>query len=236
MSQDTRYESKTDVRRRIITFRNAMQRDEVESLSQRISASVLHWCEKEFRSKITRFEKDTLVLGYMAIRNEVDVRMILWEFQKMGADIGLPRVMDAKRMEFFLQSPSSDLIQSSYKIMEPAKDALKIDMFSYRTIILLLPCVGVNRDGNRLGFGAGYYDRYFEAKLRKKLRERGIALVLIAPVYHFQKDLPFAGDAHDLKVDIVMDETGVYTMHFDVESESQCYDSGDMPVQREVLK
>lgn len=66
---------------------------------------------------------------------------------------------------------------------------------------IVIPCLGFNRDGYRLGYGGGYYDRSF-AHRPERPRLIGVAFDLQA--------CEFAPDAHDLQLDAVVTERRTY--------------------------
>ncbi len=209
---------KEDLRKKMTACRNALSKIEAEDFSQRISASVFHWILEDVGLKDFA---QSLVLGYMAIRNEADVSTLLIRMQSLGATIALPRVLDKEHMEFFevdFQKAFDDFRNhadankgesghyfeiSRFGILEPRLSCPRVDFTLYKKVYLLMPCLGLNRSNHRLGYGAGYYDRYFDRAFLENLQQSKVVLTKIAPVYPFQRDLDFAGDEHDLRADIV---------------------------------
>ena len=59
---------------------------------------------------------------------------------------------------------------------------------------VLVPLIGLNKDKKRLGFGGGYYDRYFNMHKDN---------ILCGVSYKFQTDLDFKGDDYDISMDRV---------------------------------
>jgi 5-formyltetrahydrofolate cyclo-ligase len=71
--------------------------------------------------------------------------------------------------------------------------------------IVCIPCLAFNREGHRLGYGGGYYDRTIE-DLKKKER-----VITIGVAYSSQevKDLPL--EEHDQQLDFIVTEKEVIT-------------------------
>lgn len=65
--------------------------------------------------------------------------------------------------------------------------------------LVLLPCVGVDNKGNRIGFGKGCYDRFLSGK----------SVLKIALAYQFQVLGEFSSDIYDIPVDAIVTENGV---------------------------
>lgn len=83
---------------------------------------------------------------------------LLWQRHK---SLALP-VMDPndpKQIQFQRFAPDTALVNNRYGIAEPARverETLERDKMD----LMLMPLVGFDDRGNRLGMGAGYYDRY----------------------------------------------------------------------------
>lgn len=91
---------------------------------------------------------------YSAINHELDcsaIARIAWE---SGKDVYLPCVRK-NNLEFRRWSVDDRLVRGSYGILEPSEERKQA-----RTLDLLItPLVGWSISGQRLGMGAGYYDR-----------------------------------------------------------------------------
>ena len=73
--------------------------------------------------------------------------------------------------------------------------------------LVLVPLVGFDARGHRLGMGAGLYDRHF-AFLRQRRAWRRPLLIGLA--FEAQKVVRLAEEAHDVQLDGVVTERGVY--------------------------
>jgi 5-formyltetrahydrofolate cyclo-ligase len=103
------------------------------------------------------------VLAYVAIRNEVSTADLLLHVLDSGRSLYLPRVVRGRReLEIVKVSDlTDDLSAGAFGIPEPV-DALaaagqsEIDEIG----VAIIPGVAFDSMGYRLGYGAGYYDRF----------------------------------------------------------------------------
>ncbi len=138
--------------------------------------------------------------AYCASRDEYDVlRVLLRTGEELGWPwrVALPVVHRASHgMRFHAWRPGEALRTGAYGIAEPAVagQALEPDL-------LLVPCLGFTRDGLRLGYGGGYYDRYLEH--RPQVRTVGLAF----EPCRIEDLQPLA---HDRLLDVILTDGGRY--------------------------
>ena len=92
---------------------------------------------------------------YYPIGSEVPTQDIIQEALSNGKEILLPKVI-GKELEFRKIKNFSDLEKGSFDIMEPKDGCQVSDKFD----VIIVPTVGISRDGYRLGYGYGFYDRF----------------------------------------------------------------------------
>ena len=93
-----------------------------------------------------------------------------------------------------------DLVLNKFNILESIQeDKLLPQNFD----LIILPLVGVDQNGNRLGYGGGYYDRalqYINNLEKPKIIGLG---------YQFQVMENIFGENHDVKFDLVFTEKDI---------------------------
>lgn len=96
--------------------------------------------------------------GYVAVRSEPDVMPLLDTIANAGQAIALPFLANREaQLEFRRFVRNDPLVRAPFGFQqpEPSTTAMRPD-------VILTPLVGFDRAMNRLGQGAGHYDRLFE--------------------------------------------------------------------------
>ena len=94
---------------------------------------------------------------YLANDGEIDPARILNTAFAEGKQCFLPVITDRLRLRFRHYRPGDALLANRFGIPEPTDMA---DELAPQALdLLLLPLVGFDRQGNRLGMGGGFYDR-----------------------------------------------------------------------------
>lgn len=136
--------------------------------------------------------------GYWPIGEEADVRPILTALYQRGHRVGLPRVMrSGVPLQFLNWRPGDHLEKGTAGVPEPAADREEIT-----PDVVLVPLLGFDGAGHRLGYGGGFYDRTLAA-----LREKGKVEAIGIGFSEQEVDSLPAGD-HDERLDWIVTELG----------------------------
>ncbi len=133
-----------------------------------------------------------IIGGYYPHNHEVDAIKILKKFEEKNYKILLPKISKNFQMDFFQWSTKDPLEINKYGIPEPTSNRV-----SYPNI-LLVPLVAYDKHFNRIGYGAGFYDRY----IRKIKKNKKIITIGLAYSYQEVREIPI--DRHDIKLDFVV--------------------------------
>jgi 5-formyltetrahydrofolate cyclo-ligase len=147
------------------------------------------------------------IATYMAHDHEADPRMIVRLAQRNRCELYLPAIADyrRRRMEFRRYTNDAQLRRNRFGIAEPQRAAPRIAV--RHLDVILLPLVGVDPHGTRLGTGAGFYDRCLH-HLRAGRRWRRPKLIGLG--YEFQRVGTLAAGAWDVPLDALVTEKGLY--------------------------
>ncbi len=129
--------------------------------------------------------------------SEVETVKLLEESIQGNKRIFLPKVESDTEMRFLEFDSFYDLRKGAYGIYEPK---LNNEGGSQSPDLIVVPCVAVDRRGNRIGHGKGYYDRFLA----------GIGDVpKICLAYDCQLVDDFEADESDVKMDYVITENEI---------------------------
>jgi 5-formyltetrahydrofolate cyclo-ligase len=140
----------------------------------------------------------TVVAAYWPIRDELDCRPVLTRLMDEGQPVCLPVVVgEGQPLELRLWEEGTPLYPSGFGTLAPPETAPLVE-----PDVVLMPLLGFDARGTRLGYGGGYYDRTL-AGLSRRPRIVGFAFAC----QQFE-DIPRRD--HDLPLDAVITEKGVH--------------------------
>lgn len=143
------------------------------------------------------FMKGAIVAGYAAVRGEADPFPLMAALANQGHALCLPQTRGGD-LVFRAWKPGDPLVVGRFNIPEPDDKARE-----RRPDLVLVPLLAFDASGQRLGYGAGYYDRYLRAARSK----RTISAIGIAYAGQELTELPH--EESDEVLDAVVTEAGV---------------------------
>lgn len=181
-------DKKSSLRKQLIAMRKGL----LEEQRLRETKDI---CESLKRIQAIR-EADVLLL-YAAKFPEVALDSIFAWALAQGKKVCFPRV-SGDEMDFYFVKDAAELVPGNFGVREP-DDTCEPAVFD--KAVCLVPGVGFDKTGNRMGYGKGYYDRY--------LSQTTADIYKIAICYDEQllEEIP-AGD-HDVKMDCVVSASHV---------------------------
>lgn len=141
----------------------------------------------------------SVILAYVAKEPEVETMVIINHLLEKEKKVIVPIIQkETKTLRFSYLESISELEPGTFMVPEPHKYEKPADP---KTIeVAILPVVGFDRNGNRLGYGAGYYDRFLEKYPN---------LVKIGIAFACQETHNIPVEPFDAKMDYVVTEGGV---------------------------
>ena len=142
------------------------------------------------------------VLTYVSVSSEVSTRMFIECALRDGKTVAVPRCLPGHRLEFVAISSLDQLAPAPFNLLEPPKDLSALTEDQMNNSICIVPALLVDTKGYRLGYGAGFYDRFLSTYLCKKI------------CLEYQQNLSkteLPHTAFDVAVDMVITESDILT-------------------------
>lgn len=166
-------QNKTAIRKHILSIRKGLSPQALQANAKAITAHILAQAQWQAAHR---------VLLYMPIANEVDTTALVQEAWATGKQVLLPRCDAHEKgvMHVALCRSMNELRRGAYGILEPDPvlcPSLIIPNHdqSLRPDLALIPAVAFDPQGNRLGYGGGYYDRFLAHEAMTKTQLIGLA-------------------------------------------------------------
>ncbi len=144
------------------------------------------------------FQSATAIALYSPVLNEVFTEQLFRTAYAAGKVIAYPRVRGAD-LEFVRVAKAADLVPGTFGVLEPTGDQL---LSPAALDLVVVPGVGFDRQGGRLGYGKGFYDRGLHSS------QRPGSLVGLCFELQLLERLP--AESHDVHMDIIITEKGRY--------------------------
>ncbi len=142
-----------------------------------------------------------VIAGYAAIRDELDPSRLVEGLACDGHAVVLPVVVTRDSpLQFRLWRPGDPLEKGVFDVPTPGHWAATID-----PDIVLVPLAAFDREGYRLGYGGGYYDRTL-ARLRQS-RE----VVAVGVAFDEQEVEAVPHDDNDQRLDWILTPSGAFS-------------------------
>ncbi|MEG2738452.1 5-formyltetrahydrofolate cyclo-ligase [Clostridium sp.] len=177
---------KNELRKEMIKRRNEINNVEKIKMDNKIIETFINTIE---------YKKCKQIFIYIGFGSEINTKKLIEHALEDGKEVYVPKVIK-KDMVFIRIDNLENLVTSNYGILEPIGD--KSDFDVDKLGIVIMPGVVFDKQGNRIGYGGGYYDKFFN---NNSINARKIALV-----YDFQIINAIPSEEHDIKVDSIMTE------------------------------
>ena len=140
--------------------------------------------------------RDACIGFYWPFQGEINLRDLVRNFIALGAEAALPVVVEKQRpMEFWSWQPQMKLVRGIWNIPTPS------ERNPVQPTVLLVPLLGFDPAGYRLGYGGGYYDRTLPTFAQKPLT--------IGIGYELGRLKTIYPQPHDISMDAIVTESGV---------------------------
>jgi len=185
---------KDELRSAVLERRRARGAHELAAAAEAMAAHLL----------AAPFARVDLVAGHLSMATEPGTGPLLAGLHDRGAEIIVPVTGPGHSLDWVHWTPEVETAASPLGVSEPIGDRLGSDALA-RVGLVLVPALAVDLAGHRLGRGAGYYDRAL-ADVHAPRCALVFADELLSEVPH---------DAHDVPVNLVVTEMGVFRVPAD---------------------
>lgn len=186
-------ETKDSLRKQILKKRKSFSRQELEEKNIKIFENFF---------SLEEIGKANNIGVYVSFNNEVETRKIIEKLLKEGKNVFSPVMdLDTETFSFAKISSLDNLVENKFGVLEPKEkefvEASEIDLF-------LVPGAAFDLKGHRIGWGKGYYDKFFN---EHKPSGKKIGLF-----FEFQLVEKIQIEEFDVKMDFIVTEKEVYRL------------------------
>lgn len=187
------YNSKNDLRKEMLEKRKLLKNEEVDISSDKIIDTLL---------KIPAVKLAKNIMLYLSFKNEVNTFKLIDILNNEQKNVIVPYCVEDEKniIPSILSNLNHDLVENNFGLLEPKKDKIK-EIPIEEIDIIIVPGVVFDKKGNRIGFGAGYYDRFLKNKKNKT--------VTIGLCYDFQILDLIPTDEYDIPLEYIVTEKRV---------------------------
>lgn len=179
---------KKTLRRKIMDLRKSMDKTFKSECDEKIFACLIN---------LPQYRNSDTVLCYVSTETEVDTRRFIDHALNDGKKVAVPRCFDNGKMIFFEIKSLNGLERSSFGIDEPCEKIHRpVTDDEIKGALCIVPALSFDRNGMRLGYGGGYYDRFLS---RYTLNTVGIC-------YSSCMAEKISVQAHDIKIENIITE------------------------------
>ncbi len=159
---------------------------------------------KEIFSNIistAEYQSSRAILCFLSSKNEIETDFFIKKTLLDKKILASPRVIEKNEMEFrellFEKEIEQQTKKGAFGIREPLLSNPLFDPFSFEeNMLVIVPGIAFSKDGNRLGHGKGFYDRFLS-----RLRLAKSNVFVFAPCFPCQIVESVPTDEYDQKID-----------------------------------
>lgn len=187
---------KNSLRKSILHSRDMLLPEEVKLKSKRIFEKL---------ADLKEYKESSIIMCYMDFRNEVMTADFIQESFNRNKRIAVPLVVRNRNGQRELLASEihdlkNDLAQGTFGIREPVKDRIR-EIQPQELDLVIVPGVVFDIRKNRIGYGAGFYDRFL-TRTKADCLKAGVAFDM-----QVLNEVPV--DVHDVPLDIIVTESRI---------------------------
>ncbi|MCM1285563.1 MAG: 5-formyltetrahydrofolate cyclo-ligase [Acetobacter sp.] len=179
---------KSDLRKKLIS-----KRKNIKSKTEKDN----NICNNLLNSKIYIECKQILI--FASLSDEINTDFLIKQSLNEQKKVALPKCLDSNgNMEFFYIDSISDLKCGAFNVREPVPDNSTL-VTDFSCALCVVPALSYDKNGFRIGYGKGYYDRFLEK----------FSSISVGLCYNELISDEIPADKYDLPVDYIVTEDGI---------------------------
>ena len=176
---------KSELRKQVLHEMKTLSQEQKQAIDQALTERLLQH---------TFYQEAKIIATYLSFPHEFQTQELIEQALKDGKKVLIPKTYPKGRMDFVVYDPQQ-LVKTSFGLLEPQGDLEVVD--ASQIDLIHVPGLAFTREGYRIGYGGGYYDRYLEHFTGHTL----------STVYHYQVQ-NFIPENHDISVQEVLIDEG----------------------------
>ena len=172
---------KAELRKQVLQEMKAIPREQKQAIDQALTEGLL---QHPF------YQEAKIIAIYLSFPHEFQTQELIEQALRDGKKVLIPKTYPKGRMDFVVYDPQQ-LVKTSFGLLEPQGDLEVVD--ASQIDLIHVPGLAFTREGYRIGYGGGYYDRYLKHFTGHTL----------STVYHYQVQ-DFIPEKHDIPVEEVL--------------------------------
>lgn len=177
---------KNQLKELVLEKRNSLLKEKILEKNEKIHDNLFG---------LEQYKNSKTIMFFVSFNSEVDTHGMIKDALK-NKTVVVPKVMQHE-IEPSVIIDLDNLMPAKFGILEP----IELMKIAYKNIdLVLVPGIVFDREGHRIGYGFGYYDKFL-AKVPKAVK--------IGLAFDFQVVDKIPKETHDVPVDLIVTEEGV---------------------------
>ena len=141
---------KSELRKQVLQEMKALPREQKQFIDQALTERLL---QHPF------YQEAKVIATYLSFPHEFQTQELIEQALKDGKKVLIPKTYPKGCMDFVVYNPQQ-LVKTSFGLLEPQGDLEVVD--ASQIDLIHVPGLAFTREGYRIGYGGGYYDRYLK--------------------------------------------------------------------------
>lgn len=191
----------------------ALSKEKIKDISTEIDRATLSKNATNFLISSDLYKSAECIFLFISKKNEIDTSYLLKQAFHDNKDIAIPRVSGENMNFYYLQKNielEQQLEQGAFGIKEPSESLqiISADRLPVNSIFVL-PGLAFSKEGARIGYGKGFYDRYLNTVFNTN-KPIYLPKALIGFCYQCQIFETLPSDDFDIPLTHLASESGIY--------------------------